>query len=129
METINVKFATIIHPSVIYSKSVFIETGCVIQAGSILTVDVKIGSHVHINIDSTVGHDSVLEDFVTVNPGVHINGKSFVGSGTNIGTGVVMKQGIKIGKNVIVGAGSVLIKDIPDNSLCVGVPGKIKKSN
>ena len=91
-------------------------------------MDVKIGSHVHINIDSTVGHDSVLEDFVTVNPGVHINGKSFVGSGTNIGTGAVMKQGIKIGKNVIVGAGSVLIKDIPDNSLCVGVPGQIKKS-
>ena len=27
LETINVKFATIIHPSVIYSKSVFIETG------------------------------------------------------------------------------------------------------
>ena len=129
LETINVKFATIIHPSVIYSKSVFIETGCIIQAGSILTVDIKIGNHVHINIDSTIGHDSILEDFVTVNPGVHINGKSFVGSGTNIGTGVAMKQGIKIGKNVIVGAGSVLIKDIPDNSLCVGVPGQIKKLN
>jgi len=129
LETMNVKFATIIHPSVIYSKSVCIESGCVIQAGVILTVDIKIGSHVHINIHSTVGHDSIIEDFVTVNPGVHINGKSIVGSGTNIGSGAVMKQGIKIGKNVVIGAGSVLINNVPDDSLCVGVPGEIKKSD
>ena len=30
-----------------------------------MTVDIKIGNHVHINIDSTIGHDSILEDFVT----------------------------------------------------------------
>jgi maltose O-acetyltransferase len=30
-----------------------------------------------------------------------------------------------IGKNVIIGAGSVVTKNIPDNTLVIGVPGKI----
>ena len=31
---------------------------------------------------------------------------------------------LKIGNNVIIGAGSVVTKDIPDNSVCAGVPCK-----
>ena len=38
-----------------------------------------------------------------------------------------MKQGVKIGSNSIIGAGSVLINDVPDKSLYVGVPAKLKK--
>lgn len=32
---------------------------------------------------------------------------------------------VKIGNNVIVGAGSVVVRDIPDNSVAVGVPAKV----
>ena len=127
LEKQNISFATIIHPSVIHSKSVSIGKGTIIQAGSILTIDIKIGNHVHINIDSTVGHDSVLGNFVTVNPGVHINGNTIIEEGTYVGTGATMKHGIKIGKNSIVGAGTVLLDNIPPLSMYAGVPGKLKK--
>ena len=129
LKTQNVQFVTIIHPSVIQSKSVTVGTGCVIQAGVVLTVDLNIGDHVHINFHSSIAHDCIIDDFVTISRGTKINGNTLVGRRTDIGTGVVMKQGIKIGKDVIVGAGSVLIKDIPDDSFCVGVPGQIKKLN
>lgn len=34
---------------------------------------------------------------------------------------------ITIGKNVIIGAGSVVTKDIPDNSMALGIPAKVLK--
>ena len=127
LEKKNIQFPTVIHPSVIYSKSVLIGKGTIIQAGSILTVDIKIGNHVHINIHSTVGHDSVLADFVTINPGVHVNGNTIIERGVFVGTGTTMKQKIKIGKWSIIGAGTALIEDVREFSMYVGVPGKLKK--
>ena len=121
-------FSTIIHPSVIYSKSVSIGQGTIIQAGSIITIDVDIGDHVHMNIDSTVGHDSKIGDFVTINPGVNINGNTTIGNDTFVGTGTVMNQKLKIGNNSIIGAGTVLLEDVPSFSMYVGVPGKMKKN-
>ena len=44
-----VNFSTIIHPSVHFSKFVKIGEGTIIQAGSIITTDVKIGNHVIMN--------------------------------------------------------------------------------
>ncbi len=123
----NIRFQTIIHPSVIKSESVEIGEGSIIQAGCILTVNIKIGKHVHINIKSTVGHDCIIKDFVTLNPGVHVNGDILIGKGSFVGSGAIMKDEIKIGEKSTIGAGTVLINDVPESSLVVGVPGKIKK--
>lgn len=35
------------------------------------------------------------------------------------------KRGVKIGNNCIIGAGSVVTRDIPDNSVAVGIPAKV----
>ena len=35
---------------------------------------------------------------------------------------------MKIGNNCIIGAGAVVVTDIPDCSVVVGVPGKVIKS-
>jgi len=127
LENKKIKFISLIHPSTIISKSSKIGKGCVIQPGVIIMPDVKIGDFVYVNINSCIGHDSIISDFVTVNPGVHINGNTKIEMLSDIGTGVAMKQNIKIGKNCVIGAGTVLISDVPDNSLFVGVPGKLKK--
>ena len=39
----------------------------------------------------------------------------------------VIIQGIKIGKWAKIGAGAVIVNDIPDYAMVVGVPGKIIK--
>jgi len=127
LEKRNIPFVTLIHPSVLYTDSVTFEEGTVIQAGSIITVDTKIGRHVLINMNCVIAHECKIEDFVTINPGAHVNGNSTIGEGSYIGTGVTMKQQIKIGKWSVIGAGTTLIDDVPDYSLYVGVPGKLKK--
>lgn len=48
-----------------------------------------------------------------------------IGSGCWFGNGVKIVKGVNIGNNVIVGAGSVVVSDMPDNSIVVGVPGKV----
>ena len=44
-----------------------------------------------------------------------------------IGNGVKIIKGVTIGNNVIIGGGSVVIDDIPDNAIAVGVPAKVIK--
>ena len=43
-----------------------------------------------------------------------------------VGTGAKILGPIKIGNNVKIGANSVVLKDVPDNTTIVGIPGKIK---
>ena len=48
-----------------------------------------------------------------------------VGSNVWIGAGVHVMPGVTIGSNVVIGGGSVVVKDIPDNSVAVGNPCRV----
>lgn len=51
-----------------------------------------------------------------------------VGSHVFIGVNTIVMPGVTIGSNVVIGAGSVVTKDIPDNSVAIGVPAKVVSS-
>lgn len=104
-----------------------IAEGVNIMTGSTITNSIKIGRGCLINLHCTIGHDSTLGQFVELSPGTHISGNCTIGDFCTIGTNVTILPKIVIGNNVTIGAGSVVTKDIPDNSLVVGVPGKIIK--
>ena len=120
----NLIAAKLIHPSVIMSQYTDIGDGCIICAGSILTVNLRLGNNVIVNLDCTIGHDVNIEDFVTVYPSVNISGNCVIGECSEIGTGTQIIQGKKIGERTIIGAGSVVVKNIDGNCTIVGVPGK-----
>lgn len=119
-----VKYAVLIDPTVQMSKRVQIGEGTIVCAGSILTVDIVVGSHVLINLDCTVGHDSVISDFVTLFPSVNVSGMTQLGRCAELGTGTQMIPQKTIGAGAVIGAGSVVIKDIPENCTAVGSPCK-----
>lgn len=48
-----------------------------------------------------------------------------IGNYVDIGAGAKVLGGINIGDNVTIGANSVVLKDVPANSLAVGVPARI----
>lgn len=50
-----------------------------------------------------------------------------IGDNVSLGANVVIVGDVHIGNNVIVAAGSVVVKDIPDNSMVAGNPAVIKK--
>ncbi len=120
----NIKFGTIIDPSVEISSLVTIGEGTIICAHSIITVNIEIGSHVIINLDCTIGHDAVLKDFVTLYPSVNVSGITNIGYAVELGTGMQIIQGKSIGDYSIVGAGAVVVKDLPEKCTAVGSPAK-----
>ena len=48
-----------------------------------------------------------------------------IGDNVWIGAGVQVMPGVSIGSNVVIGGGSVVVKDIPDNSVAVGNPCRV----
>lgn len=121
-------FCTIVHPSVIMTSWITLGQGSVITAGCILTNQIQIGSHVHINLDCTIGHDAILQDYVTLAPGVHVSGKVILEQGSYVGTGVNIIEGKNIGAWSIIGAGSTIVRDIPRDTTAVGIPAQVIKT-
>jgi sugar O-acyltransferase (sialic acid O-acetyltransferase NeuD family) len=122
------RFGNIFHPTAILTRYITLGEGVVICAGCILTNQIRIGDHVHINLDCTIGHDAVLEEFSTLAPGVHISGYVTLGEGCYIGTGANIIDRKIVGAWSVVGAGSVVNRDVPAYSTAVGVPAKVIKT-
>ena len=55
-------------------------------------------------------------------------GKIIIKDNVHIGWNTVIMPGVTIGYNCIIGCGAVVTKDIPDNSVAVGVPAKVIES-
>jgi sugar O-acyltransferase (sialic acid O-acetyltransferase NeuD family) len=120
-------FATLIHPKSWIGRRVSIGTGSVICAGALITTDIQIGQHVHINLGCTIGHDAALDDFVTLNPAVSVSGNVHLGFGAEIGTRSTLIPQAHVGEWSIVGAGAVVTKELPSNITAVGAPAKVIK--
>ena len=120
-------FASLIHPCAWVGRHVEVGAGTVICAGALITTDISIGKHVHVNIGATVGHDAVLSDFVTLNPGVSVSGNVTLAEGVEVGTGSVLIPHAHVGSWSVLGAGTVVTKPLDANVTAVGSPAKAIK--
>jgi serine O-acetyltransferase len=75
-----------------------------------------IGNNCWINQQVTIGHKDKT-------------GRPQIGDNVRITAGAKVIGNIKIGNNVTVGANAVVVKDVPDHCVVVGVPAYIVKKN
>ena len=75
------------------------------------------------------GGEVVIGEYVTVGHSAIVHGCR-VGDGTLIGMGAIIMNHARIGRNCIIGAGALVTQgtDIPDNSLVIGSPAKVKRA-
>lgn len=125
----NTRYFTFIHPTAqIMDKNVEIGTGSFIGAYSILTTNIKVGKHSILNRGNQIGHDTVIGDYFSAMPGAIVSGNVKVGNRCYIGTNSSIIEKIKVCDDVIVGANGVVVKDITESGVYVGVPvKKLKK--
>ncbi|MFB3815600.1 MAG: serine O-acetyltransferase [Terriglobales bacterium] len=84
-----------------------------------------------------IGETAIVADDVTLYQGVTLGGTGkekgkrhpTIGSNVVIGGGAKVLGNITIGENCRIGAGSVVLRDVPDNSTVVGVPGHVVFQN
>ena len=84
-----------------------------------------------------IGETAIIGDNVTLYQGVTLGGTGkekgkrhpTVGNNVVIGAGAKVLGNIKMGDNSYIGSNAVVIKDVPDNSTIVGVPGRITKQD
>jgi serine O-acetyltransferase len=100
-----------IHPGAVIGRRLFIDHGMGVVIGE----------------TSIVGDDCTIYQGCTLGGTGKEKGKRHptIRNNVTIGAGARILGNITIGENSRVGAGSVVLRDIPDNSTVVGVPGHI----
>jgi serine O-acetyltransferase len=80
-----------------------------------------------ISDQAVIGDNCNLSQDVTIgqaNRGVR-KGAAVIGNNVYIGPGAKIVGAVHVGHNVAIGANCVVTKDIPDNAVVVGVPGRV----
>lgn len=124
--------ATLVHPRVEMSQRVELGEGVVLCAGTVVTTDVVVGAHTHVNIGCTISHDVIVGEFSTLSPGVHVSGNVTIGRDVFIGTGACIINGtagqpLTIGDGAVIAAGACITRPVEPGSLVAGVPATRKR--
>ncbi|MCA4776699.1 serine acetyltransferase [Empedobacter stercoris] len=100
-----------------------------------LPYNLKLGKGVilkHNGLGVVIHPKAIIGDNTQIYQNVSIAGRNnrgtpIIGKNVFIGCGACILGGVKIGDNVSIGANSVVLNDIPDNAVVVGIPGKVIK--
>lgn len=96
-------------------EEVRIGAGSNVQDNCVLHVDP--GYALTIGQNCTIGHKVMLHGCT-------------IGDNSLVGIGAIVLNGAKIGRNCLIGAGALVTenKEIPDNSVVMGAPGKVVRT-
>jgi len=128
--------AKLFFPARLISHICRVLTGIEIHPGATLghRVFIDHGMGVVIGETAIVGDDVVIYQGVTLGAGAEARMGSItrgrkrhptLGNGVIVGNGAAIQGDITVGNNVRVASGSILLKDVPDNCVVVGSPGRI----
>jgi serine O-acetyltransferase len=105
--------------------------GCYISEKAIIHPSLKLKHPVGVVIGEGVEIEENVLIWQNVTLGSH--GKTglpqtypYIESGVKIFAGAVVLGGVRVGKNAIIGANCVVLDDVPENGVAVGVPYKQK---
>ena len=118
------KYFTWIHPTALLMGEIEIGEGSFIGAYSILTTNIKVGSHSILNRGNHIGHDCIIGNYFSAMPGSIVSGSVHIGNMVYLGTNSSIIEKKYLSHNIKIGANSVVIRDITESGTYVGTPAK-----
>lgn len=84
-----------------------------------------------------IGETAIVGDNCTIYQGVTLGGTGkekgkrhpTIGNNVLIGAGAKVLGSFKVGDNSVIASNSVVLREVPENSTCVGAPARVKKIN
>jgi sugar O-acyltransferase (sialic acid O-acetyltransferase NeuD family) len=119
------RFETIRHPQASISQFAQLGRGVVVLAGAVVGARAVIGNHAILLQGAIVSHDCRLEDFACVASGACLAGGVEAGAASYIGGNASVRGGVRIGPRCLIGLGSVVLADVPDDTIVVGNPARV----
>mgnify|MGYP005964875011 FL=1 len=121
------KFATIVASTAYVSKYAILGEGTVIMHQAVVNAEAKVGINCIINTKANIDHGAIIGDFTHLSVGVLIAGEAKVGDRCFCGIGSTIQHLTTITSDVILGAATLVVKDITNSGIYVGIPAKFLK--
>ena len=119
------EYFSFVHESaIVLGDDVKIGTGVMICAGCILTTNIVLGDHSHLNLATTIGHDCRLGSFFTTAPGAKVSGNCIIGDRVYVGTNASIREKLEIGNDVTFGLNAGVVKNTLESGVYAGTPAK-----
>lgn len=123
--------ATLCDPSVGLHRTVVLGEGCIVFPGAVLTVNVTLGKHVHVNVGASLSHDCLVGDHAIFSPGSRVAGHVHIGSRVFVGIGASIVNGragapLTIGDDAFVAAGACVTGSVAAGARAMGVPARCR---
>lgn len=138
VQSTNIGEGTMVWQFCVILKGAKIGNNCNINCQVFIENDVTIGNNVTIKPGVQIWNGITIEDNVFIGPNTTFTNdlkprskhhpenflKTIIKKGASIGANATILPGITIGENAMIGAGSVVLKDVPANTVWAGNPAK-----
>lgn len=123
-KSLGFNFASLHSKNAFIDETAIIGKNSVIFPGSQIEPNVKICDNCIIWTSSVICHDSIIAEHSFVAAQSVIGGHTKIGRRCFLGFNSTIIHNVTIGDDCLIGAKSLVTRDIPSNSKCIGIPAK-----
>ena len=123
----DLEILTVVHPRAAVSRAARVGRGSVVMANATVNAEAMVGDGVIVNSGAVVEHDVKVGEYAHVAPNAAMGGGSSLGAFSHLGIGASVLPCVRIGARTVVGAGAVVVKNLPDEVVAIGVPARIHR--
>lgn len=118
---------TLVHPRAWVAETAELGEGAQILGMAAVSEEAKIGRQSIINTNASVDHECLIGQGCHIMPGATLAGSVVVGDFCTIGSNATLFPRVRIGSGAVVGAGSIVTRNVPDNSVVIGAPARVRR--
>ena len=126
--THGLELVSAVHPAAVVARDAVVGPGAVLMAGVVVSNGCVLGEGVLMGTRASVDHDTTVADHAGLAPAATTGGDVTIGTATAVLLGASVIHGVAVGDHTVVGAGAVVLADLPDRVVAVGVPARVVRA-